>query len=393
MKAEYLGSVGYCKGEKRQAFYVGIQGGCDYIKSLDKDIVLFGVGENACAVEMMLNINGIAIDYYVDNSEKLHGTKLRGKKIYSPYEIFQRKDVFIIIAVTNENINYVRLQLMTHNITDYGMVLVTRYHDFCEEDVQIQETLMEAINEICFEDETVESALPYMGLHLGLDGSKLGDLNWLLKSTTMSHWTYLWENNFLKKRENASVLEIGPGFGLMSLVLLKLFDNIKIDWCLLGEDNDRLDLHKNEGYPKGLKKCKKKYDSRIKEIWGQIERSKFKLNQEYDLIICTEVFEHFVLNPLPTLQKMREALNDDGVLILTTPNWGHLHIYDSWREMPGAETVSNDRYWQLTKCGHTYQYTREELMEIIELSGLEVIDYKIADSNAHNFILKKINHK
>ena len=110
---------------------------------------------------------------------------------------------------------------------------------------------------------------------------------------------------------------------------------------------------------------------------------------KYDLIIMTEVFEHFVLNPINTLLKIASALKNHGKLIITTPNWGHLHIYKSWSELPNSSTININRYLELNECGHTYQYSRTELESIFEKSKLIVRKYELSDSNNHNFLLEK----
>lgn len=218
----------------------------------------------------------------------------------------------------------------------------------------------------------------------------LGYLNWLLRSTMWSHWCYLWERDILSNCNEQKVLEIDPGYGLISAVLLKEFPNARIDWILFGKQNSSLLEQKNEGYVRGLNKIKEKYSGQIKEIWGQIEREQFCIEEgDYDLIIMTEVFEHFVLNPIVTLIKLREALAEDGSIVFTTPNWGHVHIYEQWQDLPSEENVDDERYQLLTKCGHTYQYNKGELDEIFMRSGLKIMEYKISDSNNHNYILKR----
>ena len=57
--------------------------------------------------------------------------------------------------------------------------------------------------------------------------------------------------------------------------------------------------------------------------------------------------------------------------------------------MPEDSEVDNDRYEQLLKCGHNYQYNKEELDDIFIRCGLEVVRYEISDVNNHNYMLKK----
>lgn len=393
MKLEYLGKTVYRKQNLMQGFYIGIKADLEMLKESKKKIVLFGgTGDNGFFAETLLAQKGVNVYGYADNSAKLQGKTLRGKIIYSPYEIINNDEFFVIIATSNSNINYMRLQLLAHGMKDYGIFLETMHHDFQEENEELQERLMNAINILCFEGEDEESALPHVGIAIGGDGAKLGDVNWLLMSTIWSHWAYLWIEEILEKEKKKKILEVGPGFGLMSLVFLEKYKEIQIDWAIYGESSNSLEAMPGKGYAKGLKKIKKQYEQQIKERWGQIELDNLTLEQQkYELIIMTEVFEHFVLNPVSTLRKLVDALREDGYLILTTPNWGHVHIYNSWKDMPEKEAISEEEYFSLAKCGHTYQYTKDELEEIIRRANLKVVRYELSDSNNHNYILQKLS--
>lgn len=77
----------------------------------------------------------------------------------------------------------------------------------------------------------------------------------------------------------------------------------------------------------------------------------------------------------------------DGRVILTTPAWGHVDIYKTWKDLPDSCDVNKEQYLRLTKCGHIYQYSKDELMQIFEEAGLTVKDYAMTESGHHNFIL------
>ena len=134
---------------------------------------------------------------------------------------------------------------------------------------------------------------------------------------------------------------------------------------------------------------REKYRKQIGIQYGYIERDEYVILKKYDLIVMTEVFEHFALNPVKTIKKLSRALEKNGRFVLTTPNWGHVHIYDSWTELPESEEVDIKRYLQLTKCVHTYQYRKDELLSIFEKAELTVERYELSDENNHNFVLKR----
>lgn len=386
MRIEYLDKIGFIKGIPQSGFLIDLMGnGINDIKKSGKRIILFGVGENSFFAEMLLEKKSIEIYRYADNLSRLQGKYLRGREILNPYDCFKREDIYFIITTQTQRISDVRLQFMAHNICNYGIFLRTDFHDFLDEEAELQELLMDAVNDICFEKEVTETVLPYGAWSIG----RPGDCIWMLRSTQWSHWAYIWERELLKQQRK-KVLEIGPGFGLMSLVLLKESPDIELDWVLLGKENGSIFSGKNSEFTSGLKKIKKWYGERVNEIWGEIEKNKFHLpEKKYDLIIMTEVFEHFVLKPLKVMKKLHDSLNDEGILILTTPNWGHVHIYEHWEDMPEDEDVSDERYEQMLKSEHVYQYEKEELEDIFVQCGFEIVEYKISDSNNHNYMLKK----
>lgn len=307
-----------------------------------------------------------------------------GKKIYSPYELFEDNDIYFII--TTNNIATARLQLMAYDISVYGIFLNSTFHDFCDENKELQTVIMESINTICFEDEKYDSALPYLP-SITNQQKNLGRLNFCLYSITWTHWVYLWEIELINAKKCNEVLEIGPGYGTMSLVLLKMFPQVHIDWMLMGENGKALEGSDFE-FEAGLAKIKNIFKGRVNSFYGKIECDEIK-GKKYDLIILTEVFEHFALNPVNTMKKIRNGLDTKGIIILTTPNWGYMPIYKTWEEMPNCEDISAERYYELIKCGHVYQYTKEELFSIFEQAGLRVNKYDLSDGNSHNFVLSK----
>ncbi len=377
---EYLGRIGYKRGEMLQGLLIHTMS--QHVMK-DKKVILFGAGMNAFYAETMLKEKGIELFGYVDNLEKLWGSKLRGKSIYSPYELFKSDEYYYIITVCQSSINQVRLQLLAHGIQSYGIFIDEFFHDFSEQDERLQEILLEAINIICFENEESVVTIPY---------SHGGDwqparLNFLLWSTLWAHWAYLWEKEEIERNKYKEILEIGPGYGLMSLVLLTQFQDIHIDWMLMeGESGEIAENSRN--FESGLRKVREKYSNRINEIFCSVERD-YMSSKKYDLIILTEVFEHFAINPVEVMGKLVCKLEKGGKIILTTPNWGHLYIYQSWEEIPYNEGVSDARYKELLRCGHTYQYNKQELITIFNRVGLDIEKYNLSDNNNHNFVLVK----
>lgn len=384
INVDYLGKIGYIQGELRHGFLINMSQSMKNIKN--KKIILLGAAENSIYAEMLLKNNNIKVVAYADNSENVCGNVLRGKKIYSPYELFEDRENYFIITV-NYNIATVRLQLLAYGIRDYSIFLNHRFHDFYGENDELQNALMDAINIVCFKDEDTVNAMPYIPESGVGVRNELGRLNYLLYSTLWSHWAYLWLLELLKS-VRYEILEIGPGYGLMSCILLKLFPDIHIDWLLM--KGEVMTLEESEQiFNKGLNKVKKMYKDRIDVLYGILEREDLP-DKKYGLIILTEVFEHFVVNPINTMKKLCDRLISGGKVILTTPNWGRLPIFQSWKDLPLETEISENRYNELLNCGHVYQYSKNELIEVFAQAGFSVEKYHLSDSNNHNFLLVKV---
>lgn len=273
---------------------------------------------------------------------------------------------------------------MVYGVQNYSIFVNHPFHDFCDEDQVAHNILMESINTLCFEGEELEHAIKYID-NTSIMKDELGKLNFCMYSTLWSHWAYIWAKNYIEEKGYKEIFEVGPGYGLMSLFILKIYSDIHIDWLILDKQGEELPSRFDEG----LKKIKELYQDRVCDIYGMVERDTLS-NKKYDLIIITEVLEHFALNPVKTVKKLVDKLYDNGKIVLTTPNWGHLPIYRNWRELPDAEDVSEKRYFELLECGHVYQYDKEELITIFSESGLRVERYELSDYNNHNFLLEKI---
>jgi SAM-dependent methyltransferase len=96
----------------------------------------------------------------------------------------------------------------------------------------------------------------------------------------------------------------------------------------------------------------------------------------YDLIIMTEVLEHFNFQPVPTLTKIRKALAPEGLLLLSTPDaaqWGTTQKYykrleDLPMPSPGKAIIDD----------HVWQYTEGELRRVIREAGFRVVRWDFA---------------
>lgn len=96
----------------------------------------------------------------------------------------------------------------------------------------------------------------------------------------------------------------------------------------------------------------------------------------FDVIILTEVLEHFNLHPFNTLRKIHSLLSEDGYLFLSTPDsaqWGvTTQYYPDLASIPmygtGDQTPVDDHIWQ---------YSKPELLYVLDEAGfyLERLEY------------------
>ncbi len=114
----------------------------------------------------------------------------------------------------------------------------------------------------------------------------------------------------------------------------------------------------------------------INYMTKNIETEEVAYDTRFDLIIFTEVLEHFNYYCIPTLLKIKAMLNDGGIIMFSTPAqeyWGKVSSYDSWRHMP-----TTDQPVEL-KDAHMYQYSLDELTDIFKIIGIKIDRMQLAD--------------
>ncbi len=101
-----------------------------------------------------------------------------------------------------------------------------------------------------------------------------------------------------------------------------------------------------------------------------IELDPLPWSSPFDIIILTEVLEHFNFHPLPTLSKLRQAMAPGGRIYLSTPDagaWGRRgSSYSNLDKLPlpTAGTQIVDR--------HIYLFTLSELHDLALSAGFVV---------------------
>jgi SAM-dependent methyltransferase len=189
------------------------------------------------------------------------------------------------------------------------------------------------------------------------------------KDEELSYWLHVarWIYQDSKKRTSRTsrtCLDIGCAYGTLSLYH-KLLNNSQI-YCI-----DFMDFLSKE--------LMKEYD--YKYSICNIELESLPWEMKFDNIIFTEVLEHLNFNALPTLIKIKDLLDKNGRIYLSTPDaaeWGRVtKYYDSYEKMPYPQKnmpIVDD---------HVYQFSKEELLTLIDDAGLKVERFEYAPGVVH----------
>jgi len=200
---------------------------------------------------------------------------------------------------------------------------------------------------------------------------------YLRKYRSVESYTWLhipkWMCEDSEKHKIERCLDIGFAYGTLSLFSKKVFGCQ--NYCI-----DCVDKYLNQALVQ-------KYGFVFSR--NNIELDPFPWEVTFDVIIFTEVLEHFNFSCVPTLRKIRTLLAEDGRLYLSTPDasqWGKItKYYSSLDEMPKPQKglpIIDD---------HVYQFDKEELFGVLEASGFTVdrFDYSPGVAYRHfNLALK-----
>ncbi|MDP4028258.1 MAG: methyltransferase domain-containing protein [Gallionella sp.] len=96
--------------------------------------------------------------------------------------------------------------------------------------------------------------------------------------------------------------------------------------------------------------------------------STINVDQPVHVLSLMDLLEHLP-NPIHILQRARELLRPDGLLLISCPNMNSL----SWREMDRHK--ANPYWFELEHC---HNFSRESLIALLRRSGFEAIHYDIS---------------
>ncbi len=181
-----------------------------------------------------------------------------------------------------------------------------------------------------------------------------------------AYWKHLpgWIQADAKSHAATRVLDIGCGYGTLLAFAAKQY--AASGYCM--DVSEYL-------WPK--------FRTQHKLAWakGNIELDPIPFPGPFDVIIMTEVLEHFNFQPVPTLAKIRKALAPGGILLLSTPDaqqWGReMKYYKQLTDLPPAQPNAK------IIDGHVWVYSKEELLPLLKSAGFRILKLEYAPGVGH----------
>ena len=198
----------------------------------------------------------------------------------------------------------------------------------------------------------------------GLDGYYATEY----RQAETSYWAQIpaWmkEDSLSIKGHRAQILDVGCGYGTLLSLAVEIYHGQ--GHCL--DISEYLPLAVRARYGLGF-------------TAANIELAPFPggslESPDYDVIIMTEVIEHFNFHPLPTLRKLHAKLVPGGSLFLSTPDaeyWGRLYDFHQHLEdfRPPSNLTEEGKHPETTD-EHHWMYSREEITSVLESAGFQVV--------------------
>lgn len=112
---------------------------------------------------------------------------------------------------------------------------------------------------------------------------------------------------------------------------------------------------------------REKYGDRVRFAFFDAEEEEFPFDDaSFDQVVCTEVLEHMVLDPMKLMSSINRVLAPEGTLLLTTPNSASLQGIVS--ALRGIQP-SGWAYYCTVKGQHHREYTVSEVERLLDAAG------------------------
>lgn len=105
-----------------------------------------------------------------------------------------------------------------------------------------------------------------------------------------------------------------------------------------------------------------------------------EINEEFDLIVFTEVIEHLRIHPTKVLRFLANHLSADGKILLTTPNFYNHHNLRSFQRRQSMQpVVPYDLAYENLHFHHVHEYCAQEIFQASKEAGLKAGAFWFSD--------------
>lgn len=125
----------------------------------------------------------------------------------------------------------------------------------------------------------------------------------------------------------------------------------------------------------------------IQDYQFNVEKEKWPFEEEFDLVLCTEIIEHLIQDPSHMLYGIHRSLKKGGILILSTNNACQLQdlLFLLVNRNPWYPYYKNGIY-----ARHNRFYTQKELLELLKLHNFDILEAHLMNwPKPHSAALKK----
>ncbi|MCU1393887.1 MAG: SAM-dependent methyltransferase [Ilumatobacteraceae bacterium] len=209
---------------------------------------------------------------------------------------------------------------------------------------------------------------------ISIDHSMPGELEAYL-SEDFERFLITWD---LVRAETGRVLEIGAN-PYFTTVLLREFTTLEPVLTNSFDPSQIGVLHQTIAY-ESIDGTKAEHVLDYHSL--NVETTAFPFDSDsFDVVLFCEVIEHLLMDPVAALREIQRVLKPGGCLVVSTPNVARLE--NIARVASGANIY--DPYSGYGPYGrHNREYTRHELVKLIEFVGFDIDIHFTADVHEHN---------
>jgi len=171
-----------------------------------------------------------------------------------------------------------------------------------------------------------------------------------------------------KKGKVHRILDVGCLFGILPIILRKVLTNTEIHV-----------IENYSFYGKSLDPIQRLLRSRDIDVIDADVMEGIPFSDNYfSLVTLLAVIEHLSSSPLNFLKETKRILQDDGHLIIDTPNVCSMtrRINFLLRGIPPYADIEDFLFSERPFTGHCREYSKEDVIKLLRYSGFEIAALK-----------------